>query len=361
MPTQTAAPFFSVVMPTYGVERYIADSIADMLTQTFRDFELIVVDDCTPDRSIDIVWELAADDPRVRIVRHVANKGLSAARNTGIDEARGTWIMFPDPDDRYEQTMLERIHDELVAQDVDLLVFGHVQEYYAADGSFLYSNLIDLQRGTYAAGYALGHAAIELERQTHLGYAWNKAYRLDTVREAGLRFEDDVPLVEDILFNVAYLHHVRAVATMPDVLLRYAKRLGTNLTNDFIPRYHELHRRRIQEIRDFAEQSGALDDWAKATLGALYARFILSAIEQNSSPKSGMDHTARVAWLHELFRDPLFVELVTCAEAQDSASLAACIRLLNSHNVPALLALGRVIHVVRTRNTTLYTKVKSRR
>ena len=353
-------PLFSIVMPTYGVERYIADAIADILTQTFRDFELIVVDDCTPDRSIDVVRAVADGDPRVRIVHHEINRGLSAARNTGIEQARGLWVLFPDPDDRYDTSMLERIHSAL-EQPTDLVVFGHVQEYYAADGSFLYDNTIPMPETLCQQGPDLARLALELEQLTHLGYAWNKAYRLERIKTSGLAFEDNVPLIEDILFNVAYLRTVEAVTTMPDVLYRYAKRLGTNLTNDFIPNYFELHHRRIAEIRDFVDERNALDNEAKALLGGLYARFIMSSIEQNTNPRSGMNHESRIAWLERLYQEPLFNELVTYAQAQDSTSLSICIQLLNDHNTPALLALGRIIHVVRTRNTTLYTKVKSHR
>jgi glycosyltransferase involved in cell wall biosynthesis len=357
---ENQSPLFSIVMPTYGVERYIADAIADILTQTFRDFELIIVDDCTPDRSIEVAQAVAGDDPRVRIVHHEVNRGLSAARNTGIDEARGLWVLFPDPDDRYEPSMLECVYAAL-KQPTDLVVFGHVQEYYGADGSFLYDNTIPMPETICEQGSDLAHLALELEQLTHLGYAWNKAYRLEQIRTSDLFFEDNVPLIEDILFNVAYLRTVNTVTTIPDVLYRYAKRLGTNLTNDFVPGYYELHRRRISEIRDFVEERGALDEEAKALLGALYARFILSSIEQNTNRKSGMNHKDRIAWLERLFQEPLFNELVTCAHAQDSTSLALCIRLLNARNITSLLALGQIIHVVRTRSTTLYTKVKSHR
>ena len=355
------APFFSLVMPVYGVERYIADAIADVLTQTWRDFELVIVDDCTPDRSVEIARELACGDDRVRIVSHEVNKGLSAARNTGIAEARGTWLLFPDPDDRYSIGMLEIVHGVIERNDPDLVVFNHVQEYYAADGAHLYDNAMSLSTARYGQGVELGHAAVELEKLTHLGYAWNKAYRADIVQSAGLLFEDDVPLIEDILFNVAYLSEARSVVTMPNVLYRYAKRQKGSLTGAFVPNYFELHRRRIREIADFAAANDALDETTRPVLGALYARFILSALEQNTDERSGLDHRARVAWLHALFEDDLFRELVPGAKAEDSKALATCIALLNSHNVPALLALGRSIHLVRTKSTTFYTKAKSRR
>lgn len=348
-------------MPVYGVEYYIADSIADILTQTCQDFELIIVDDCTPDRSFDIAEELTRDDSRVVIVRHEQNKGLSQARNTGIRHATGSWIIFPDPDDRYDVDMLQNAKDALVSTGADLVVFAHTQEYYDASGKHLYDNPIELEEGLYRRGVDLAQAALKLEQQTHLGYAWNKAFNLDIIRDNQLLFEDDVPLIEDILFSIAYLHHCDSVATISCKPYHYAKRLKSNLTNAFVPNYFELHRRRIQEMRDFMEDSGALDDGAKATLGSLYARYILSSIEQNTSPQAHKDMHQQSEWLKRLFEDDLFKELILLAQAQDSKSLALCLEVLKSHNIPALLALGQAIHIVRTHGTTLYTKVKSGR
>lgn len=91
------APLVSVVMPVYGVERYIGAAVRSVLAQSLPAFELIVVDDCTPDGSIEVVQSFA--DPRVRIVRHERNQGLAAARNTGIAQARGRFVALLDSDD----------------------------------------------------------------------------------------------------------------------------------------------------------------------------------------------------------------------------------------------------------------------
>ena len=88
MKTETGHnPFFSIVMPVYQVERYISKAVKSIQGQTFSDWELIVVNDCTVDRSAAIAEKFAGIDHRIKIVYHEVNKGLSAARNTGIKEA----------------------------------------------------------------------------------------------------------------------------------------------------------------------------------------------------------------------------------------------------------------------------------
>ena len=100
-------PVFSVVMPTYGVEKYIEKAIRSVQAQTFENWELLVIDDCTCDQSAEIACEIAKTDSRIRIVHHEINQGLSAARNTGIQEAVGEYIWFMDPDDWVEPELMQ--------------------------------------------------------------------------------------------------------------------------------------------------------------------------------------------------------------------------------------------------------------
>ncbi|MBQ6975180.1 MAG: glycosyltransferase family 2 protein, partial [Selenomonadaceae bacterium] len=92
-------PLISAVVPIYNVERYIKVCIDSILAQTFQDFEIIIVDDASPDNSYNICQKLYGGNEKVRIVRHEKNQGLEPARNTGIEYARGKYIFFVDSDD----------------------------------------------------------------------------------------------------------------------------------------------------------------------------------------------------------------------------------------------------------------------
>ena len=94
-------PGISVIVPVYKVEKYLHECVDSILAQTFRDFELILVDDGSPDNCGAICDEYAAKDSRIRVI-HQENQGLSGARNSGIDVARGEYITFVDADDSIE-------------------------------------------------------------------------------------------------------------------------------------------------------------------------------------------------------------------------------------------------------------------
>lgn len=95
-------PLFTVVMPAYGVEKYLAKAVESIESQTFQEWELIIVEDGSPDKTGSLAEKLKEKDARIRVIHHEQNKGLSEARNTGIQHAAGRYIWFMDPDDTVE-------------------------------------------------------------------------------------------------------------------------------------------------------------------------------------------------------------------------------------------------------------------
>jgi glycosyltransferase involved in cell wall biosynthesis len=115
----------SVIIPVYKVESFIGRCARSLLKQTLADVEFIFVDDCSPDRSIQVLDKVLADYPsreeNIHIIHHDKHQGLSAARNTGIGQARGEYIFHCDSDDWVEPMMLEKLYDEAVMQDADIV------------------------------------------------------------------------------------------------------------------------------------------------------------------------------------------------------------------------------------------------
>lgn len=135
-------PLFTVVMPAYGVEKYLAKAVESIESQTFQEWELIIVEDGSPDKTGSLAEKLKEKDARIRVIHHEQNKGLSEARNTGIQHAAGRYIWFMDPDDTVDMDLLQQVADSLEKNRAKLVVFGHLEEYYNEDGSFAYAHEI---------------------------------------------------------------------------------------------------------------------------------------------------------------------------------------------------------------------------
>lgn len=178
----------SVIVPVYRVEKYLPACIDSILNQTFTDFELILVDDGSPDRCPEICDETAKRDARVRVI-HQANAGLSAARNAGIEVAHGAWLSFVDSDDFLAPDFLETLHDAAVRAGADCALCG-VQLTDEA-GQKIGQPL------SVADGVRTGRSILEtLCRAPEITYlvAWNKLYRRDVFQTlrypVGMQNED---------------------------------------------------------------------------------------------------------------------------------------------------------------------------
>ena len=117
-------PKISVIVPVYKVEPYLQKCIDSILAQTFRDFELILVDDGSPDNCPAICDAAAGKDERVRVI-HRKNAGLSAARNAGLSAARGEYIGFVDSDDYIAPQMYQTLYDAMVKNDAQLAICNY--------------------------------------------------------------------------------------------------------------------------------------------------------------------------------------------------------------------------------------------
>lgn len=338
-------PFFSIVLPVYGVDIYLPDALEDLLEQSFTDWEAIIVDDCSPDRSRAIAETFVAKDSRFKIVSHEVNRGLSAARNTGLQAAHGEYVWFPDPDDRYEHDLLQQVADSLKRQKSPVVVIGHSEEYFFSTGENIRSVDFALEN-TELNQKELRALVMQLEKKTQYGYAWNKLYERNYLINGGYRFVEGLPLIEDIEFNVRVFQDLSQLNLLGKPFYHYAKREKANLTNKFVPQYYEVHRQRIQLLRDQQDSWGLLNEEVKSTLGMLFARYILSALERNCEPQSGMTHKQQIQWCKEVFADPLFEELIPYAKA-DSAVLSVCLKPLKARNAAQCVLLGKLIHAAK--------------
>lgn len=195
-------PKFSLVVPVYKTEKYIRTCLDSILSQQFKDFELILIDDGSPDHCGDICNEYAKQDARVRVF-HQENRGVSEARNLGIEKARGEWISFIDSDDYIDKDYFEACLED---ENVDLIYFGFTACF--EEGS----------RTSYFLSKDLPNDYIYFlkknqQKYCHFGYTWNKFFKLDIIKNHHLCFCANLSMHEDELFTLQYCEYVKTVRT----------------------------------------------------------------------------------------------------------------------------------------------------
>ena len=191
-------PIVSVIVPVYNTALYLSSCIESVLSQSYTDLELVLVDDGSTDESLSICERFADKDGRIRVF-HQDNKGVSTARNLGIKNAKGTWICFVDSDDE----LLPGGLDELVrgaSDDIDFVMMGIAKSIYFEKGSPIFH-----EKGKIITR---NEALLSMFNDTGLiyqGYSVAKLFRRDIIESGGLYFDPSIIIKEDTLFVVNYL------------------------------------------------------------------------------------------------------------------------------------------------------------
>ena len=222
-------PRISVIVPVFDSEPYLPACIDSILAQSFGEFELILVDDGSRDRSGEILDGYAARDDRI-IVLHQENGGPAAARNAGLRAATCPYVYFPDSDDVLEPTLLETVIPPMEAG-CDMVVFGFRvdpplkgkarirMEYPVREARELRLGS-DEEKLSFLTG-PFRRRAIRWE-------VWNRVFRRDLLERWDIRFGYDRRVfAEDMYFTYFYLAHISRILLLPDVLYTYCRREGS--------------------------------------------------------------------------------------------------------------------------------------
>lgn len=214
----TARPRTSIIMPVYNTGSRVIEAIESVLAQTDPDFELLVIIDASPDDASERIacFLKSTPDPRIRVFDNTINRGVSAVRNQGLDEARGSWLAFLDSDDRYRPNFLSTLHTYAQTQGADVAVAGHT--LLEVDGS-------RRDRFRFQPGVRSGQeAALELLSDRLTPYVWDKIIRAELMMN--VRFPEDIHRAEDAIFCLHAYAGAQKVVVVPASLYEYTVDAG---------------------------------------------------------------------------------------------------------------------------------------
>lgn len=226
-----AQPKFSIIAPVYKVAKYLPLFFDCIDKQTFNDYELILVDDGSPDDSGKLCDEYAVKNPRAKVI-HKPNGGVSSARNVGLDNAQGKWVLFYDPDDTMPRNALDTINATLTNYpEVQVLLYNFTFVNHKGGKAFndcglLYDTLLDRE------GVCRVILCSMFNGENVLRSPWTKAYRRSLIEDHNLRFTKRT-FAEDYEFNLKLFQYVQYAIAIKDCLYDYWQHPGTA-----VGRYH---------------------------------------------------------------------------------------------------------------------------
>ena len=214
---ENSNPVVSIVIPVYNAERFLWACIDSVQAQTFKDWEVILVDDGSTDKSAAICDRIERNDARFKVI-HQENGGVSRARNAGLDAANGRYLMFVDADDMLYPDCIKKLLDTMEEYTPDLVLCGY--ERFRADWKqqYIFARYsVVLMKSLPEYLLTFTEARVNL-----FGVSiWGKLYRMDIIQKNGIRFDPEITYEEDCDFNVRYYEHIGPVAAVTDVLYRY--------------------------------------------------------------------------------------------------------------------------------------------
>jgi len=218
-------PFFSIIIPVFNVAEYLESCLNSVISQSFTDFEAILVEDGSTDGSDKICDKLSQNDSRIKVI-HKENEGVAVARNTGINKASGNYILFLDSDDKFKPEILQNIYNKISETNAEIIVFGY-ERINSSNQILLVSKPdIDFTKNTLH------------KKSTDLTFLlWNKAYKKNLFNNINLKMAEGITFSEDSYITLALQNQTNNFAFIPETGYSYLCR-ATSVTQNMNIKNH---------------------------------------------------------------------------------------------------------------------------
>ncbi len=220
----------SIIIPVYNTSRYLNQALDSVINQTYRNLQIICVNDGSTDNSLSILKEYARKDERIEIIS-LNNSGPSAARNHGLKKARGEYIAFLDSDDWMDLDTIENARTLMIKNNTDIVLWGYQKEYgsqsipvYPWHDNLKFEKESMLRLTIRLIGLN-GEELKNPELQDSIGTAWGKLYRRELFSLSNCKFTDTgiIGSAEDVLFNAELFTYAKSAYFSKDIIHHYRK------------------------------------------------------------------------------------------------------------------------------------------
>lgn len=275
-------PLFSIIMPVYNAENRLKHSIESVLNQTYKQFELIIIDDGSLDNSKKIYKNYSKMDKRITVITK-ENAGVSLARNSGLEKSRGDYITFIDADDTLEVNTLKRISEEINNNDSDIFIYGMNFDYYNEDvlqnvKVMSFDKDIDIKMSEFKEHF------FKLYQNNYLSSVCNKVFKTSIIQKNNLKFEKKMAILEDLKFTLDALSFSNKISIIRASYYHYFNDITKiNLTKrpniDYLSSFKILD----HKLREFTLQNGMNSKEDKQEINSMILTYYITGIRQSFS------------------------------------------------------------------------------
>lgn len=343
----------SIIMPVYKVEEYVGKAIESIQAQTLKEWEFLIVDDGTPDRSGEICDEYAAKDSRIHVI-HKENGGAPSARNVAIEIAKGEYFYFLDSDDWAEPTMLEDMYNLAKHDNAQLVVAGFYIDTYCGNRGFITDDYI-VEDAVYRNKEEFRKNAYKLFDRNLLYTPWNKLYEAKYVMDNNLRFP--TTLWDDFPFNISVVKNVERVTVTSKQYYHFLRARTESETSAYRPGMYEKREEEHGWMVNLYKEWNVKDADSAEMIARRYVERFIGCVENITNPKCEMTAKEKKQEIKKMLENPIVEKMVKIARPRSGYMK---IMLLPIKWKSTLLTYweAKTITYVKTKNTKLFTRLK---
>lgn len=301
----------SVIVPAYNAEKTVEKALRSLIDQTFKDIEIIIIDDGSKDKTREIISSFAAKDNRIKLILKDVNEGLSAARNSGIKIANGDYIGYLDSDDWCEKDMFEKLYNG--ANDADVVVSGFYHDSLADDGSLVVQteDRMTESASTFDKKEIVKWAA-KLDSMRIFAFTWNKLYKREFLEKTGIIFEQQT-LIEDYMYNCKIWESVGKLSVVEGAYYHYIKFSKEALTQKFLPDYFDIIDKRYVLMRAIFEKENLFEGEMREILCNMHIKHVLAGMVRNFNKQSNYSAKQQKEKIKEMLNHPNCIQAMSYA------------------------------------------------
>lgn len=290
----------SVIMPVYGVEKFVGKAIESILSQTLKEFEFLIVDDGTKDRSGIICDEYAQKDSRITVI-HKENGGAPSARNAAIPLAKGKYMYFMDSDDWAEPDMLEDMYNLAEKNNAQYVVTGYYIDTYYTDTEFVSQEQFQPDE-VFASQEDFRKNAYRFFDQNLLYTPWNKLYLSSYILDNGLLFPN--VFWDDFPFNLSVIKDVERVVVSQNKYYHFMRARAESETAKYRPDMYEKREEENEWLQGLYKYWGIDDANSKEFLARRYIERFIGCVENITNPDCQLSGKEKRAIIKDMLKNP---------------------------------------------------------
>lgn len=277
-------PLVSIIMPIYNSEEHLPTTLKSILNQTYKEIEIVLVDDGSKDNSLKVCKNYEAIDKRIRVFTK-ENEGVSIARNIGIKEAKGKYIQFIDSDDILPENSTSSLVKAGEKHNAEIVIGGFEERIAIRKDKYKIKKYTENEKVFSAQDLASYYMV--LKKNKMINALWNKLFNSQIIKNNNVFFNPDLTLGEDLVFNLSCFRVSKTIITIDEIVYFYFIRNGYSLSQKYNVNRYKVYNKLLETEKKFAE-SFNVDITEYLITNKLYESiFQIESIMKNKEISSG--------------------------------------------------------------------------